>query len=224
MSKEVRLVICVPSTSLWQAEFGMSLLFLTNTLASKPVSLGRPMHYQIHNKRGSILAAMRQSMVETALKNKATHLLFVDSDQTFPADTVHRLLAHKKQVVACNIATKMIPSTPTARNRGSTWAGVPVYTSSSSPPLEKVWRVGTGIMLIDLNIFKREQLKEGPWFTQRWNPELNSYVGEDWAFCEALEAAGVSLWVDHKLSLEVGHLGNLTYGHDLVPIQEEEAS
>lgn len=221
--KELRLVICVPSSSTWLAEFGMSLLFLTNRLAGTSVIAGKSVSYTIHNRRGSILANMRQGMVEAALKNHATHLLFVDSDQTFPADLVERLLAHKKQVVACNIATKVIPSNPTARQKGSKPEGTLVYTSASSPSLERVWRVGTGIMMIDLNIFKREGLKEGPWFTQHWNPVLKSYVGEDWAFCEVLEAAGVKIYVDHRVSLEVGHLGILNYGHDLVPMLSETA-
>lgn len=216
MTKEIRLVICIPSTGTWFADFGMCLVFLTNHLAARPTIHGKQMHYTVHNKRGSILANMRQRMVETALENKATHLLFIDSDQTFPADLVERLLAHKKQVVACNVATKMIPATPTARQRGSEGAGVPVYTSLKSPELELVWRIGTGIMLIDLNIFKRPELTTGPWFTQRWSEALKSYVGEDWAFCERLEAARVKIYIDHKVSLEIGHVGLLNYGHDLV--------
>ena len=216
--KEIRLVICVPSTNSWEAQFGMSLVFLTNYLASHGVVEGKECSFMVHNKRGSILANMRQNMVEEALKNHATHLLFIDSDQTFPRDTFHRLMRHKKQVVAANIATKMIPSSPTARVPGNGSLGIPVETTLESPELQEVWRVGTGIMLIDLNVFKREGLKTGPWFTQRWNEETGAYVGEDWAFCEELSNAGVHLYVDHKLSLEVGHLGTLNYGHDLVVV------
>lgn len=172
----------------------------------------------VHNKRGSILANMRQDMVTQAIENHATHLLFIDSDQTFPRDTFHRLMKHKKQVVAANIATKVIPSSPTARLKGNGSLGIPIATMEASPELEEVWRVGTGIMLINLNIFKRKELKTGPWFTQRWNEETNAYVGEDWAFCEELEKAGVKLYIDHKVSLEIGHLGTLNYGHDLVVI------
>lgn len=221
--KEIRLVICVPSTHLWFAEFGMSLLFLTNYLAANGSFDGKPMHYMVHNKRGSMIGNMRQKQLEAALKNKATHLLWVDSDQTFPRDLVHRLLARKKQVVACNVATKMIPATPTARLRGNTTEGVPLYTLPDSDDLVEVWRVGTGVMLIDLNIFKRPELKEGPWFDQPWNPELENYVGEDWSFCARLEQAGVKIYVDQDVSREIGHIGALTYGHDLVGLQEKAA-
>lgn len=215
--KEIRLVICVPSTNSWEAQFGMSLVFLTNYLASHGIVEGKECSFMVHNKRGSILANMRQSMVEEAIKNHATHLLFIDSDQTFPRDLFHRLMKHKKQVVAANIATKTIPSSPTARLEGNGSLGIPLETTLDSPELQEVWRVGTGIMLIDLNVFKREGMA-GPWFTQRWNEETNAYVGEDWAFCEELHKSGVKLYVDHRVSLEVGHLGTLNFGHDLVVV------
>ena len=222
--KEVRLVICIPSRDTWHADFGMSLMFLCNYLASHPEFEGKKMHYMVHNKRGSILAQMRQSQIDAAIENKATHLLFVDSDQTFPRDLVHRLLARKKQVVAANVATKTVPANSTARLKTNNTEGVPLYTLPDSTGLVEVWRVGTGVMLIDLNIFKREELKQRPYFNQPWNEELDSYVGEDWSFCERLERAGVKLYVDQDVSAEVGHLGTLNYQHDLVvPVEEAEA-
>lgn len=212
--KEIRLVIAVPSTQTWDAEFGMSMVFLTNYLASHGAIGTKAIQFRLHNKRGSILANMRESLVQDAIKNKATHLLFIDSDQTFPADLFHRLMAHGKKIVAANIVTKMLPPSTTARLKGGVH-GVPVFTGEHDEDLVKVWRVGTGIMLIDLNVFKREGM-EGPWFNQYWKPELNSYVGEDWAFCEKLEAAGVGIYVDQSVSREVGHVGKLTYAHDMV--------
>ena len=195
----------------------MSLVFLTNYLASHGVVNGKDCSFMVHNKRGSILANMRQEMVQAAVDNHATHLLFIDSDQTFPRDLFHRLMKHGKQVVAANIATKMIPANATARLKGNGSFGITHPTTEESPELEEVWRIGTGIMLIDLNVFKREGM-EGPWFTQRWNEETNAYVGEDWALCEAFEKSGVKIYIDNKVSLEVGHLGTLSYGHDLVVV------
>jgi hypothetical protein len=195
-------------------------MFMCNYLASHSELDGKQMHYMVHNKRGSILAQMRQSQVEAAIQNKATHLLFVDSDQMFPRDLAHRLLAHEKQIVAANVATKVIPASPTARLRTASKEGTPLYTTPDSTGLVQVWRIGTGIMLIDLNVFKRKGLKQAPWFSQHWDEDLGSYVGEDWAFCERLEAAGVKLWVDQDVSKEIGHLGTLNFGHDLVVQQE----
>lgn len=220
--KNLRLVIGIPSTQEWCADFGMSLAFLVARL-SQQIPGFASQQYRIHNKRGSILARSRQKLVEEAIKGDATHLLFIDSDQTFPSDLVHRLLAHKKQVVGCNIATKMIPSTPTARLKDGTVFGKPLYTEADDTDLVKVWRLGTGIMMLDLNLFKRKGM-EAPWFDQHWVEEIHDYMGEDWGFCEKLEAAGVSIYVDQDLSREIGHVGKLEYTHDLVEIKEETKS
>ena len=212
--KEIRLVVAVPSTQTWDAEFGMSLVFFTNYLASHGAIGKKAIQFRVHNKRGSILANMREWLIQDAIKNDATHLLFIDSDQTFPRDLFHRLYAHEKKVVAANITTKMLPPSPTARLKGGK-AGIPLFTGEDDTDLVEVWRVGTGIMLLDLNLFKRKGM-EGAWFNQYWKEELNSYVGEDWAFCEKLEKAGHRIYVDQGLSREVGHIGKLCYAHDMV--------
>lgn len=219
-----RVLIAIPSLSSWEADFGMSLAFMMNYVTRHPSINGKDLQVQLHNKRGSILANSRQDLIQSALDNKATHVLFLDSDQTFPPDALHRLMKHEKQIVACNIATKVLPSTGTARLKGGK-LGVPLRTTPKTKDLVKVWRVGTGIMLINLNVFKRKGM-ERPWFSQYWNEELKAYVGEDWAFCEKLEASGVSLYVDQSLSRDVGHIGRLNYSHDLVVDEglEEAAS
>ncbi len=218
--KKLKLFIAVPSTHIWEATFGMSLVFMTNHLAAHPIEGFRDIEYQIFNKRGSLLANMRQWLLERAIKEGYTHLLFVDSDQTFPPDLVHRLISHDKQVVACNIATKKMPPDPTARQHSLSKIGGELVYSHDQTGLEQVWRVGTGIMLIDLNLFKRKGM-EPPWFNQRWNEGLNSYVGEDWGFCEKLQKAGVKIFVDHDLSVEVGHIGPLNYGHDMIAMHRQ---
>lgn len=216
-----RVLIAIPSMGTWDADFGMSLAFMMNHVTRYPEIDKKGLMVQLHNKRGSILANSRQSLVQSAIDNGATHILFIDSDQTFPPDLLHRLMKHKKQIVACNIATKVLPSTGTARLKSGT-LGVPLCTTPETTDLVRVWRVGTGIMLINTNVFKREGM-EKPWFSQYWSEELDAYVGEDWAFCEKLEQSGVSLYVDQEVSREIGHIGKLNYSHDLVtdPVIEE---
>ena len=76
--------------------------------------------------------------------------------------------------------------------------------------MQKVWRVGTGVMLIKLSVFDK---LEQPWFPVEWNPALNDYTGEDWAFCAALERAGIPIHIDAGLSREIGHVGDFRYEH-----------
>lgn len=210
--KRINLFIFIPSTESWEAKFGMSLVFMTNYLASKPFPGVNEVAYTVWNKKGSLLANMRQAGIEEALRRGATHMLCLDSDQTFPRDLAHRLYGHHKHVVACNIATKGLESYPTARNYDKN--GDPlevVYTLPESKGLEAVARIGTGIMMLDMNLFKREGMKEGPWFDTHWSERTKAYIGEDWALCERLEAAGVKIYIDHDLSKDIGHVGRYEY-------------
>jgi len=214
----IRLSICIPSTDIWLAEFGMDLAFLVAYLTS-PLHDGMYTQLSIQNKRGSMLANMREQVVETAIEQDYEYVLFLDSDQTFPPDLFHRLYKHGKQVVGCNVATKQIPANPTARLKGDDYKGVPLYTGPDDEDLVPVWRLGTGIMLIKLNVFKRKGMEQ-PWFPQRWNEEQHGHVGEDWGFCEKLEASGVKIYVDQDLSREIGHIGKMEYKHRHVVKQD----
>lgn len=214
--KNLRLFVAIPSGRDWCSGFGMCMVNL-GMYFSRKVPGFEQQQMRILNRQGSLLANMRQDMIEIAFKGGATHLLFIDSDQTFPHDIIHRFLAHRKQVVAANVATKKFPPDPTARLNDGTYAGRLCYTTPESKGLEEVWRIGTGVMLLDLNLFKREEMKKVPhWFDQRWDDRIGSYVGEDWGFCERLQAAGVKLYIDHDVSKEVGHIGSHTYEHDLI--------
>jgi hypothetical protein len=166
--------------------------------------------------QGSILPRSRYRMVVEAMQRKCTHLLFVDTDQTFPRNTLHRMLAHKVGVVAANIATKSIPAQPTARaapkgqDKGF---GTPVFTDPESKGLERVWRVGTGLMLVDMEVFKRTGPKI---FSIDWHDDVADYGGEDWSMVKAFESVNEPIWIDHDLSREVGHIGYMVYTHELV--------
>jgi hypothetical protein len=159
--------------------------------------------------KGSILPRARLNIVQAARYRKADYILFVDTDQTFPNDTLHRLLKARRDIIACNITTKEIPASPTARDK----ARKPIYTDPGGPQYERVWRVGCGIMLVRTAVFDKIGLN---CWEILWQPELNDYQGEDWRFCELAEAAGYEIWVDHHLSWEVGHLGEYCYKHDVV--------
>lgn len=213
-NKGPQLVLGVPSTQTWEAQFGTSFVQLCLRLAG----VGIP--FQFHNARGSILPTLRSNIVDTALKGDATHILFVDSDQTFPDYTAERLLAARKDIVGCNIATKQFPATPTARKvTPGTVGGVPVYTTDKSPEYQQVDWLGFGVILVRAAVFRRIPQ---PWFPMIWRPEIEKYQGEDWSFCTAAKKAGYQIWVDHKLSLKIGHLGKVEYTHEMVPVPPEE--
>lgn len=211
--RKLSILVGFPAREEWKGGFGMDLVNLILHLVTVPVPGYRFQRAQPMQVKGSILSRSRMMLVKEARKQQCTHLAFIDTDQTFPRDTLHRLLQHRKDIIGCNIATKQIPASPTARRKSSSLNGEPVYTDPSSPQLEKVWRLGAGILLIDMRVFEIIGLG---CFEIRWVPELQDYRGEDWAMCEAMERAGFDIWVDHKLSDEIGHLGEYEYKHDVV--------
>lgn len=213
MSDRFSLVIGVPSGQSWHAQFGVCLVNLIASFTSKGIPGYKSIDARLVNVRSSILSKNRMDLVKEARRLNATHILFLDSDHTFPRDLAHRLASAHKLVVAANCVTKTLPAQPTARAKADDPRGDPVYTDPDSLGLEQVWRVGTGVMLVDLSVF--EKIGMGVW-DMKYLPEQDTYQGEDWTFCEALEAAGIPIYVHHEVSKDVGHVGNFEFTHDYV--------
>ena len=216
--KNPEVFVGIPSGTEWKADFGMSLAGLVASAARPLKNGGRVNRLQLWNTKGSILPRSRDTLARKAIELECSHLLFLDSDMTFPNWTLHQLLSHGKQVVAANCATKMIPATPTARQfEEGNRAGSMVYTREQNG-LEKVWRVGTGVMLIEVAVFKGLPT---PWFPISWEEDKLDYTGEDWNFCQVLQDKGIPIFIDHTLSRSIGHLGQYEYTHAEVGGQEE---
>ena len=207
--KKLGVIVGVPSMGLWKEKFGCSLVAMVTEFMSTGVFGYRSQQIRFCSVVGSILPRQRRDIVKTMLDLKFSHVLFVDSDQTFPKNTLHRLLAHDKDIVGCNIAVKQIPSKPTARG----FDKEPVYTDEYQIGLEKVWSVGCGILLIKREVFEKIGLK---CFEIKWLEDLQDYNGEDWGMLEAARNAGFDIWVDHGLSNEVGHVGDFVFTHEVV--------
>lgn len=207
-------LVAVPSMSTWHAEFAMSLIGMLVHFQNNPVNGSRIHQIQVANKRGSILPNLRLQLMKAAKEVNATHLLWLDCDHVFPADLLNRLLSPEKDVVAVNCVVKTIPSMPTARAFDpDDIKGQPVYTDFDSHGLERVWRIGTGIMLMSARAFNQVPHDA---FGMIYVESSDSYRGEDWGLCDALQAVGCPIFIDHDLSKEVSHIGNYNYNHDVV--------
>ena len=200
-----KVLVAVPSGTMWHAGFGMCLVQLMLDTALFPTPGFEKVEAGLTNKKGSVIWRQRTELVQQGLDEGFTHLLFIDSDQTFPSSTLRRLLVYSKAVVAANVATKGFPARPTARR-----AGEIIYTWENSKGLEEVSRIGTGIMMIDLSIMPSVPK---PWFSASGIDEDGEQYGEDWWFCQQLERAAIPIYIDHDLSWEVGHLGEFEYCH-----------
>jgi hypothetical protein len=65
-------------------------------------------------------------------------------------------------------------------------------------------------MLVRAEVFER---LPKPWFNLTWVDEIQDFVGEDWWFCGLLEKEGLPIYIDHRASMTVGHVGMKEYTH-----------
>lgn len=209
----LKVLIAIPSTGLWPADFGISLCGVALAFNKHAVGFYKSQELQIFHMRGSILPNLRWDAVKKAREVKADYLLFVDSDQKFPKTTLHQLLSREKDCVAANIATKRIPAQPTARKASAKIEGEPVYTDPESTGLEKVWRIGCGVMLLSKKAFGQIDPSA---FSMPYVSQFDKYQGEDWSLCSALEDLGIDIFIDHDLSKYIGHIGSYVYDHAVI--------
>lgn len=208
----LKVAIGVPSTGMWHQEFSQSMVNMLQAMQTHRVGQYKTQEVHTICTKGSILPRSRLTILKQAKKMRADYLLFVDSDQSFPRYALHRLIGHDKEVVGANIATKTMPTLPTARRRSETEDyGELVYTEEGAVGLEKVWRIGCGLLLLSRKVI--EALPHDC-FEMRYRPEVDNYQGEDWSMCEALEKLGFEIWIDHKVSNEVGHHGTFNFTHE----------
>lgn len=183
------------------------------TMMSAYMASKKNIDLNVYTSQGTLIFDQRNSLVRTAVEEKCDYILFIDADMRFPKTTLERLLAHNKDIIGVNATTRMMPPKPTARNiqindDGSVdWLEV---FSNKEKGISKVDAIGCGVMLI-----KTSCLKNIPqpyfYFEQLLKGKL---LGEDIYFCIKAKDAGIDTWVDHDLSMEIGHVGSYTYGWD----------
>ena len=150
--RKLKVVVGIPSGQFWNAKFGVDLVNLVSFFANNKVPGYDAQALQVVNTRSSILSKNRAEIVATAKKLEADYLLFLDTDHTFPRQLIHALIEHELPIVAANCVTKQVPAQPTARGFGGE-QGTVVYSEPGKKRLEEVWRVGTGVMLISMDVF-----------------------------------------------------------------------
>lgn len=147
-------------------------------------------------RKASVIAIQRTIIARTALEEGADWLLWLDADQTFPANTLERLLAAGKDVVGCNYPRREDPTGPTAANivNGETRHVWTTLEKAQGGVLEEVSALGFGCILTSARAMRAV---EAPQF----RGEL-----EDYYFCERAKEAGFDIWCDHPLSMHIGHV------------------
>ena len=223
----IRLAICIPAYGDTKAKFTLSLSqalihFLDCNLLDEN---GQPLQREvdIFMVSCSMLTESRHRLVGEALAWNATHLLWLDADHVFPADTIPRLLSHNLDVVGANYARRATPTAPTAcridKNDNDEDISNLVYTTlekATDGDLEEVAHLGFGVCLMNMRVLDLLQTKADetdgnfmPLFEMRATEGKRGMIGEDVFFFKKCREAGARIYVDHKLSWETGHIGEM---------------
>jgi hypothetical protein len=197
--KDVRVAVGYPSGELVSTQF---MLHMVSMLMRNKIPLAT-----FVNGSSSRIAFNRNAVVEMAQQAQATHLLFVDSDMTFPSDGLQRLFMHQRDIIGAT-ASKRIEGKDDA-------IGVTLDESRlqiPSPPV-KMKLLGPCFMLIRMEVF--DKIRK-PWFAEPPNwmieePGNDGLMPEDEYFCYQAIKAGYDVWCDIELSMEIGHRGPKTY-------------
>jgi len=216
-NKYLHVVAIVPSMGFWRAETAVSTAIMFGYFGAKKVVGAETQKLSIMSPQGSVIAALRHSATKAVMQNPtATHLLFVDSDMDFPRTALHRLLAWDKDIVAANCTTRKHPVEQTAHDFNHD-----KIDSRDKDGIVAVRQVGLAIALIRTEVIKKLR---PPLYLNDWIPAISDYCGEDVYFCQVAQAAGFEVFIDHELSVEIGHVGSYIYGHKDIPVTTNEPS
>jgi hypothetical protein len=145
------------------------------------------------------IESARNRIVDMALAQELTHVLFVDMDMAFPAKTAEILISADLDIIGCNAAKKQSGDPVIYRNLDG--QDLDYITGG----IAEVEYCGTGILLVKTDVFRSI---EWPWFyTDPYRPE-RVIIGEDIVFTRiARKKYGYKLFCDLDLSMEIGHIG-----------------
>lgn len=169
--------------------------------------------FQIAEQPGPYVHWNREQIVEHAILVDAEKVVFLDCDLTFPPETFAQLAAHDADVVGVIYHMKQHdPRVANVRLHDPERPGQYLADANLSDHvpdgLFRVAAIGTGLMCIDTTAI---QLVPRPWFPCDYGDgsRAGGAVGEDIAFCQKAERAGLEVWCDPNLP--VGHIGEHTY-------------
>jgi hypothetical protein len=193
----MQVAIVIPSGDMVHTDFAMSLVQLMSytTMMTKDVATA------IINPRSSMVQKGRWAGVKSALEINADKIMFIDSDQTFPADGLVRLLNHNKPVVGASYRKRQDEVEYTARTMTGEHIDFRKFKRHSG--LYITSSNGLGFTLIDASVFKK---MPEPWFDVSF--EDGEWISEDESFCEE---CGEKIYIDVDLTMQIGHIGTKIY-------------
>ena len=154
---------------------------------------------------GPYISENRETIVKIALKGECTHLLFIDHDMKFPAYTIEHLIKQDKDIIAVPYNYKYLPQETMVKFFDENGDMAKKPQEMPGEPF-KVWGLGTGCMLIKMDVFKKIK---PPYFQMTYFEDGRVDITEDIAFCMKARENGYDLWCEPTLKLT--HCGDYEY-------------
>lgn len=202
----MKIAVCVPHYGPLNARFVACLCDLLSFTAGATINYnGRPVRPQIGAlfEENGPLDYKRTRLVRRAQEIGVDYIQWIDNDQTFPQDGTLRLAAHDLPIVGCNYIHRSGPPTPTALGLDGRLVET---TDKTHGRLESVAVVGFGFCLMKTQVFN---VIPPPWFTTEMTPQGEILYSDDATFDNRARAVGIPVHLDHGVSLEVGHIGEI---------------
>jgi hypothetical protein len=170
-----------------------------------------------------VVSRARNLLVADFLESDATDLMFIDADINFDPQDIFRLLAWVSEP---NIG--IAAGIPCARKVEKTYIVTLDEENNqltmNGMGLVRAKRVATAFMMIKRKVLEDLVEKNPQWKywddrSGRWLSAVfdfmvkdDSYVGEDYLFCDRAREIGYEVWVDPTIKL--GHMGTIEYEGD----------
>lgn len=200
-----KIAVCIPLS--WDQVPTLFLLSWTNILCE---AVGK-YDMKVVVSRSPYLDCSRDFLAEEALAMDVDYILWLDADQTYPANTPEILAKHidSGKMVVGGMTPHRTSGKPIIYDyqRGSSYAMEYREKVKKSKKPIKVGGMGMGGVMVHPDVFAKKLVP--PYFQMTWNPSTYKSIGEDVTFYESCRKAGVDVWCDT----------NLRYGHVVTTVR-----
>ena len=162
----------------------------------------------------------RDALTQEVIKHSPDYILWLDADQTYPANTPEILMKHMDngKLVVGGVSPLKKKSDNGLDGKPSIW-DLDIYSNGVRhrevflhQGLVKVEGMGLGGIMVSPVVFKT---MEYPWFRRMWNKNEKALLGADFSFYANCKKAGIEVWCDT----------DLIFGHvhvSLMPLREKQ--
>lgn len=169
-----------------------------------------PYKYDFVYAKGALPCEGRDMIVREAIKQGATHIMFIDSDIVFPSGSIEKLINHNTDICSGLYFLKHFHNcTPVAwdklgvREDNGRAVARPIPKETAMQPYVEVDAVGFGFVLLKVECLSAVAKEYNAVFMHDYG------AGEDIAFCIRAKQLGYKVMLDTTIPLI--HLGSYGY-------------